>query len=205
MTKPPEIGRPTKQNSSTNNEIAIKFRARKGTCAHRRPINAREGRLRAHALKRKKGPRGDRIPPRALPASAAARAHRKAPSASATPCPPAAWRCSTLGEGGLNCRVRDGTGSIPASVVALAGGAPPRLMYSSLPGSPSGATLAAVQRRKLLAYRRLAKSLTRMRRARAISSARLSGSPRLHLRPVDRVFYPGPYRKVDSSRRRLPA
>ena len=37
-------------------------------------------------------------------------AHRKAPSASATPCPPAAWRCSTLGEGGLNCRVRDGTG-----------------------------------------------------------------------------------------------
>ena len=72
--------------------------------------NAREGRLRAHALKPKKGPRGDRIPPRALPASAAARAHRKAPSASATPCPPAAWRCSTLGEGGLNCRVRDGTG-----------------------------------------------------------------------------------------------
>ena len=94
---------------------------------------------------------------------------------------------------------------IPASVVALAGGAPPRLMDMSLPGSPSGATLAAVQRRKLLARRRLAKSLTRMRRARAISSARLSGSPRLHLRPVDRVFYPGPYRKVDSSRRRLPA
>ena len=38
------------------------------------------------------------------------RAKRKAPSASATPCPPAALRCSTLGEGGLNCRVRDGTG-----------------------------------------------------------------------------------------------
>ena len=37
-------------------------------------------------------------------------AYRKAPSASATPCPPAASRCSTLGEGGLNCRVRDGTG-----------------------------------------------------------------------------------------------
>ena len=42
--------------------------------------------------------------------AAALRAHRKAPSASATPCPPAALRCSTLGEGGLNCRVRDGTG-----------------------------------------------------------------------------------------------
>ena len=34
-----------------------------------------------------------------------------------------------------------------------------------------------------------------MRRARAISSARLSGSPRLQLRPVDRVVYPGPYQK----------
>ena len=78
---------------------------------HARSMPPERGRgPRAHALKRKKGPRGDRIPPRALPASAAARAHRKAPSASATPCPPAAWRCSTLGEGGLNCRVRDGTG-----------------------------------------------------------------------------------------------
>ena len=57
MTKQPEIGRPTKQNSSTNNEIAIKSRTRKGTCEH------------LDAAKRKKGPRGDRIPPRALPAS----------------------------------------------------------------------------------------------------------------------------------------
>ena len=50
------------------------------------------------------GPQGD-DPPAGLIS-----AKRKAPSASATPCPPAAWRCSTLGEGGLNCRVRDGTG-----------------------------------------------------------------------------------------------
>ena len=46
---------------------------------------------------------------------------------------------------------------------------------------------------------------SRMRRARAISAARLSASPRLHLRPIDQVVYLGPYRKVDSSRRRLPA
>ena len=51
-----------------------------------------------------KGPQG------AVPLRASLGAYRKAPSASATPCPPAAWRCSTLGEGGLNCRVRDGTG-----------------------------------------------------------------------------------------------
>lgn len=66
-----------------------------------------------------RGPQGD-IPPRASPGACGApphissraepRKHRKAPSASATPCPPAAFRCSTLGEGGLNCRVRDGTG-----------------------------------------------------------------------------------------------
>ena len=46
---------------------------------------------------------------------------------------------------------------------------------------------------------------SRMRRARAISAARLSASPRLHLRPIDQVVYLGPYRRVDSSRRRLPA
>lgn len=70
-------------------------------------------------LKTQKARRGN-IPLRASPGAsgaparissrAEARKHRKAPSASATPCPPAALRCSTLGEGGLNCRVRDGTG-----------------------------------------------------------------------------------------------
>ena len=54
--------------------------------------------------KTQRGPQGE--PPPRAPLGA----DRKAPSASATPCPPAALRCSTLGEGGLNCRVRDGTG-----------------------------------------------------------------------------------------------
>ena len=35
---------------------------------------------------------------------------KKAPPASTTSCPPTAWRCSTFGDGGLNCRVRNGTG-----------------------------------------------------------------------------------------------
>ena len=43
---------------------------------------------------------------------------------------------------------------IPASVVALAGGAPPRLMIWSLPGTLSGATLAAAWRaREKMAHR----------------------------------------------------
>lgn len=54
--------------------------------------------------KTREGPQGE------SPLRASTARIRKAPSASATPCPPAAWRCSTLGEGGLNCRVRDGTG-----------------------------------------------------------------------------------------------
>ena len=33
------------------------------------------------------------------------------------------------------------------------------------------------------------------RRARAISAARLNGSPRLQLRPIDQVFCLGPYQK----------
>ena len=43
------------------------------------------------------------------------------------------------------------------------------------------------------------------RRARAISNARLNGSPRLQLRPIDQVVYLGPYQRGNSSRRRLPA
>ena len=59
MTKPPEIERPTKQNHSTNSEIAIKSRARKGTCAHRRPGTQKGPRGR-------RSPRGPCRPPRPL-------------------------------------------------------------------------------------------------------------------------------------------
>ena len=48
--------------------------------------------------------------PCALPAELRPLVHAEAPCMSATPCPPAAWRCSTFGEGGLNCRVRNGIG-----------------------------------------------------------------------------------------------
>ena len=44
--------------------------------------------MRIDALKRKKGPRGDRIPPRALPASPAARAIEKRPPRARRPALP---------------------------------------------------------------------------------------------------------------------
>ena len=88
---------------------------------------------------------------------------------------------------------------------ARGGRSPAALSYSSLPGPLTGATLAAAWRaRKKITHRARCFS-SRMRRARAISAARLSASPRLHLRPIDQVVYLGPYRRVDSSRRRLPA
>lgn len=85
------------------------------------------------------------------------------------------------------------------------GGRSPRLMYGAcqeplLRGDPGGRMAGTGEdgaSRSVLS--------SRMRRARAISAARLSASPRLHLRPIDQVVYLGPYRRVDSSRRRLPA
>ena len=65
----------------------------------------RSGRPRSRCL-----PQDAKEARRGYPPAGLSRRYRKAPSASATPCPPAALRCSTLGEGGLNCRVRDGTG-----------------------------------------------------------------------------------------------
>ena len=81
-----------------------------------RPLRPSRGGARRAAQKPKAGPKTRKGPQGMLPlraslgACCARAAYRKAPSASATPCPPAASRCSTLGEGGLNCRVRDGTG-----------------------------------------------------------------------------------------------
>ena len=88
---------------------------------------------------------------------------------------------------------------------ARGGRSPAALMYGACQEPLSGATLAAAWRaRKKITHRARCLS-SRMRRARAISAARLSASPRLHLRPIDQVVYLGPYRRVDSSRRRLPA
>ena len=71
------------------------------------------------------------------------------------------------------------------------------------PGCVPGALAAACARHAVTIARRTSLSNSK-RRARAISNARLSASPRLQLHPIDLVFYQGPYRKGSSSRRRLP-
>ncbi len=56
-----------------------------------------------------------------------------------------------------------------------------------------GRLLAAAWRAREKTAHRARCLSSRMRRARAISAARLSASPRLHLRPIDQVVYLGPY------------
>ena len=154
MTKPSEIRSPTKENYSTNSEIAIKSRARKGARAHRRPINAREGRLRAHALKRKKGPRGDRIPPRALPASASARAIEKRPPRARRPALPQPGAAVLSAKAGLTAGFGMGPGD-PRLCGRARGGRSPAASLWSLPGTPvrgdPGGRMAGTDRRSRIA------------------------------------------------------
>ena len=58
--------------------------------------------------------------------------------------------------------------------------------------------------RRFRAVARAGAGWVRLRRARAISNARLSASPRLQLHPINQVVYLGPYQKGSSSWRRLP-
>ena len=159
-------------------------------CAHM-PINA-------------EGPAGGPDPPAGPAGLSAARAIEKRPPRARRPALPQPGAAVLSAKAGLTAGFGMGPGD-PRLCGRARGGRSPAAhghepARAPLPGRPWRPCSEGSGKR-----RRLAKSLTRMRRARAISSARLSGSPRLHLRPVDRVFYPGPYRKVDSSRRRLPA
>ena len=96
---------------------------------------------------------------------------------------------STLGDGALNFRVRNGTGCGRPSLAAgpsgdPACGEPPWRSHSAQTvlqiSSPATRPRGGIARR-----------------ARPISTARLSASRRLQLRPINLVVYEGPYRKED--------
>ena len=138
-------------------------------------------------------------------------------------------RRSTIGDGGLNFRVRDGTGWDPSSMVAErtpgprpggagrlrspACGCPPRAPWQAHGGRPAPAS--KVSESPPRSHARTARTRSPVRlpprrgeggaRARPISTARLRRSHALHLRPINLVVYEGPYRKENSSRGRLPA
>ena len=107
-----QLGVSSKFNQETSSPRGTRNRADEG-CRHPRGRRPKRGKdlQEDNLLHRPFGcPETRRGPQGRSPLRAPLGAYRKAPSASATPCPPAASRCSTLGEGGLNCRVRDGTG-----------------------------------------------------------------------------------------------
>lgn len=164
--------------------------------------------------KTRRGPQGD-IPLRAFSAHAARlrtspRARNRAsiekrPPRARRPALPQPRAAVLSAKAGLTAGFGMGPGDPRLCGRARGGRSPAAQMYSSLPGTPvrgdPGGRMAGT------AEDRASRSVlsSRMRRARAISAARLSASPRLHLRPIDQVVYLGPYQRVDSSRRRLPA
>src|SRR2546426_3080447 len=86
---------------------------------------------------------------------------------------------STIGAGGLNFRVRDGTGCFPSAM------ATETVFPGRKPGSSEGAILE--QSSGTDSEREQKPS------PRPISTGRLHTSPCFHLRPIDLVVYEGPY------------
>ena len=171
------------------------LRASLGACGARRPHP--QARLRAHAPEAASaGPSG---------AGAQTAPIEKRPPRARRPALPQPCAAVLSAKAGLTAGFGMGPGDPRLCGRARGGRSPAAQMYSSLPGTPvrgdPGGRMAGTGEDR--ASRSVLSS--RMRRARAISAARLSASPRLHLRPIDQVVYLGPYRRVDSSRRRLPA
>ena len=112
---------------------------------------------------------------------------------------------STIGARGLNFRVRDGTGCASPAMAAGQQGAfssagparPCPQGRTALESSSRAGTATACPPRAGGRGNRV--------RARTISTARLSGSPHLRLRPIQQVVCLCPYQKEDSSREGLPA
>ena len=159
-----------------------------------------------------RGARGGAIPPRAPPGACGARGARgaharneKRPPRARRPALPQPGAAVLSAKAGLTAGFGMGPGDPRLCGRARGGRSPAAQIFEPARNPFSGATLAAAWRAREKTAHRARCFPSRMRRARAISAARLSASPRLHLRPIDQVVYLGPYRKVDSSRRRLPA
>jgi hypothetical protein len=145
-------------------------------------------------------PRGPESRPPRLPHNSGAR-RENAPSWSATSCSPTDSLRSTIGARGLNFWVRNGTRcASPAMVADQLGAFFGSGAGSAVPWGPHSATRRTSQEDRSDPEPRIVG-----RRARPISTARLSASRRLHLQPINLVVYEGSYRKENSSRDGLPA
>ena len=140
----------------------------------------------------KEGPATTRVtgPPR----------HANAPRWSATSCSPTDYSAVPSALGGLTSGFGMGPGVPPPPWSLTNEG------HSVFRGrAPPGALGAAQRSESRTEGRPTATPESQGRRARPISTARLSASRRLHLLPINQVVYLGPYRREDSSRDWLPA
>ena len=172
-------------------------------CARSRRPEGRAARRRqspcaVRGPKTQKGPQGE------IPCGLSRRIEKRPPRAR-RPALPQPCAAVLSAKAGLTAGFGMGPGDPRLCGRARGGRSPAAPLYGACQEPLAGATLAAAWRAREKITHRARCLSSRMRRARAISAARLSASPRLHLRPIDQVVYLGPYQRVDSSRRRLPA
>ena len=127
--------------------------------------------------------------------------HANAPRWSATSCSPTDYSAVPSALGGLTSGFGMGPG-VPPPPWSLTNEGHSVVRGRASARCPGGRTAQRVLGQKV-ARPRL--PMSGKRRARPISTARLSASRRLHLLPINQVVYLGPYRREDSSRDWLPA
>ena len=154
MTKPSEIRSPTKENYSTNSEIAIKSRARKGARAQEKaPPNAE--RARAHRRPgTQEGPAGGSGPPAGPAGLSAARAIEKRPPRARRPALPQPCAAVLSAKAGLTAGFGMGPGDPRLCGRARGGRSPAALCMeparSPCRGDPGG-RMAGTDRRSRIA------------------------------------------------------
>ena len=173
--------------------------ARGAPPAHRPP--ARRGRSAPGPPEKQKKARAGRSPR----GPARTRAKRKRPLLAGGVLLSHGLHRSTIGARGLNFRVRDGTGCASPAMAAGQQGA----FSSAGPARPCPQGRTALESSSRAGTATACPPRAGGRgdrvRARTISTARLSGSPHLRLRPIQQVVCLCPYQKEDSSREGLPA
>jgi hypothetical protein len=105
---------------------------------------------------------------------------------------PRRYQRSTIGPGGLNCRVRDGNGCGPSGIAT----GNRRIIEHDDARHESHANMNLT---------RTADQIERGQAARPISTARLNASRRLHLRPINLVIFQGPSEGLRPGRSHLEA
>ena len=162
--------------------------------------------LSAQRPRRGPGARGaEKGPPRVSPWRASAYARENAPCWPAASCSPTDYTAVPSALGGLTSGFGTGPGVPPLPWPPANKGRSHPPARPSVPSGPHSARKRVSRAGTATACPPRAGGRGDRVRARTISTARLSGSPHLRLRPIQQVVCLCPYQKEDSSREGLPA